>query len=99
MITVLAYKKGDPCAAISSIPLEKLSLKDFGAKDYQIDAPIDHEIETLGGTEEEAKFGEDKNYNILKGSELLSRFDELNKAGMIKNIGSIPTRQVNMKDE
>ena len=52
LITVLAYKKGDPNAAISSVPLERLSLKDFGYKNYEIDAPIDHEINTMDGTTE-----------------------------------------------
>ena len=46
LITILAYKRGDPNAAISSVPLERLTNKEFASKDLAIDAPIDHEIQT-----------------------------------------------------
>jgi hypothetical protein len=39
----LAYRKDDPNAAISSIPLDKLNQKDFNRKEMAIDAPIDTE--------------------------------------------------------
>ena len=46
MITILAYKRGDQHPAISSVPLERLTMKDFTQKDLTIDAPVDHEIAT-----------------------------------------------------
>lgn len=39
----MAYRKDDPNAAISSIPLDKLNQKDFNKREMQIDAPIDTE--------------------------------------------------------
>ena len=43
LITFVAYKRDDPNAAISSVPLEKLPQKDFNKKDIAIDAPVDTE--------------------------------------------------------
>ena len=43
LITYVAFKRDDPNAAISSVPLEKLNQKDFQKKEIQIDAPIDTE--------------------------------------------------------
>jgi hypothetical protein len=39
----MAYKKEDPNAAISSIPLDQLNQKDFNKREMQIDAPVDTE--------------------------------------------------------
>lgn len=39
----MAFKRDDPNAAISSVPLEKLNQKEFNKKEIQIDAPIDTE--------------------------------------------------------
>ena len=46
LITYVAFKRDDPNAAISSVPLEKLTQKDFGKKEMLIDAPIDTERDT-----------------------------------------------------
>ena len=43
LITYVAFKRDDPNAAISSVPLEKLNQKEFNKKEIQIDAPIDTE--------------------------------------------------------
>lgn len=40
LITMIAYQRDDPNAAISSVPLEKLNFKEFNKKEMQIDAPI-----------------------------------------------------------
>jgi len=46
LITFVAFKRDDPNAAISSVPLEKLNHKDFNKKEITIDAPIDTERDT-----------------------------------------------------
>jgi hypothetical protein len=43
LITFVAYKRDDPNAAISSVPLEKLPNKDFNKREIAIDAPVDTE--------------------------------------------------------
>lgn len=43
LITMMAYKKDDPNAAISSVPLESLKKKEFDKKDLMIDAPYETE--------------------------------------------------------
>lgn len=43
LITYVAYKRDDPNAAISSVPLEKLPQKEFNKKQIAIDAPVDTE--------------------------------------------------------
>ena len=43
MITFVAYKRDDPNAAISSVPLEKLPQKEFNKREIAIDAPVDTE--------------------------------------------------------
>ena len=40
LITYTAFKKDDPNAAISAIPLEKLNQKDFQRKDLAVSNPI-----------------------------------------------------------
>ncbi len=46
LITYTAFKRDDPNAAISAIPLEKLNQKDFNKKDnyLQIDPPVAFEL-------------------------------------------------------
>ena len=39
LITYVAHKKGDPNAAISSVPLAVLNYKDFTKREMTIDAP------------------------------------------------------------
>ena len=43
LITFVAFRRDDPNAAISSVPLEKLNQKEFNKREIQIDAPIDTE--------------------------------------------------------
>lgn len=45
-IQYVANKRGDPHPAIAGVPLDRLTYKQFAAKELQIDAPIDHEILT-----------------------------------------------------
>jgi hypothetical protein len=44
LITYTAFKKDEPNAAISSIPLERLTQKEFGKKAMAIEPPVDYEI-------------------------------------------------------
>ena len=46
LITHMAFKRDDPNAAISSVPLEKLNQKEFNKREIQIDAPVDTERDT-----------------------------------------------------
>jgi len=46
LITYVAFKRDDPNAAISSVPLDKLNQKEFNKKEMFIDAPIDTERDT-----------------------------------------------------
>jgi hypothetical protein len=39
LITLIAHERDDPNAAISSVPLDKLTPKDFDAKRAEIEAP------------------------------------------------------------
>lgn len=39
LITLLAHERDDPNAAISSVPLDKLTPKDFDSKRAEIDIP------------------------------------------------------------
>ena len=54
LITIIAYKRDDPNAAISSVPLEKLNQKDFNKKEMQIDAPAEIEKGNFMGAQTEA---------------------------------------------
>ena len=45
LITLIAHERDDPNAAISSVPLDKLTPKDFDAKRAEIDAPGDAHTE------------------------------------------------------
>ena len=94
LITINAYKKGDPNAAISSVPLDKLTMKEFVNKDLAIDAPVDHEITTdfadttALGENEMGTHGDDNNYNIIYPKDLYNRYHELNQRGLIKPIST-----------
>lgn len=41
LITIIAYERDDPNAAISSVPLEKLTPKEFDAREMAIEAPTE----------------------------------------------------------
>ena len=91
LITILAYKRGDQHPAISSVPLERLTMKDFAQKDLTIDAPVDHEIATdaasnFENNDQPGAGGEERNYNIIKSKDLYNRYNELNTKGLIKPV-------------
>lgn len=56
LITLLAHERDDPNAAISSVPLDKLTPKDFDSKKAEIDMPEQQTDagEDQFGVEEEA---------------------------------------------
>ena len=49
LITIIAYERDDPNAAISSVPLENLLPKEFDAREMHIDAPVDHDKGSFPG--------------------------------------------------
>ena len=49
LITYQAFKRDDPNAAISAIPLEKLNQKDYKQNIMSIDAPVNYEINDESG--------------------------------------------------
>lgn len=49
LITMIAYKRDDPNAAISSVPLERLNKKEFDKRDLFIDAPLETEKGNFSG--------------------------------------------------
>ena len=53
LITYIAHKKGDPNAAISSVPLSVLNYKNFTKEEMKIDAPFDTTVKTSNGEEED----------------------------------------------
>ena len=53
LITYNAHKKGDPNAAISSVPLAVLNYKNFTKEEMKIDAPFDTTVKTANGDEED----------------------------------------------
>ena len=72
LITYAAFKRDDPNAAISSVPLEKLNQKEFNKKEVYIDAPIDTERDTsLAGARTE--LGDDDEM-IMDSKQLYMKF-------------------------
>ena len=72
LITFVAFKRDDPNAAISSVPLEKLNQKEFNKKEIQIDAPIDTERDKdLMGARTE--IGDDEEF-IVDSKQLYQKF-------------------------
>ena len=70
LITYVAFKKDDPNAAISSVPLDKLNQKEFHKKEIQIDAPIDTERDvSMAKTD----IGEDEDV-IIDSKQLYMKF-------------------------
>lgn len=72
LITFVAYKRDDPNAAISSVPLEKLPQKDFNKKEIAIDAPVDTErdVSMLGARTD---VGDDEDM-IMDSKQLYMKF-------------------------
>lgn len=79
LITYVAFKREDPNAAISSVPLEKLNQKEFNKKEIQIDAPIDTErTQSMMGARTDVGGeggGEDEFY--VSSKQLYMRFMEM----------------------
>jgi len=68
LITYAAFKKEEPYAAISAIPFEKLTKKDFEKTKLNVDAPTNTQFESgadVGGGEEEG---------IVESKKLFERF-------------------------
>lgn len=76
LITFVAYKNGDNHPAISSVPLDRLTVKQFAAKDLSIDAPIDHEIMTDAASHMPDDNGgmEEKYYGIINSKDLYKKY-------------------------
>lgn len=68
LITYSAFKRDEPNAAISSIPLEKLNQKDFAKKNITIDPPVDYTVNEQASNE----VGE-----IISSKELYAKFMDL----------------------
>lgn len=73
LITYVAYKRDDPNAAISSVPLEKLPQKDFNKKEIAIDAPIDTERDASMMMAKTDAGGEDEDM-IMDSKQLYMKF-------------------------
>ena len=76
LITYSAFKKDDPNAAISAIPLEKLNQKDFGRRDnyLAIDPPVNFELNQDSAMPGEAKV---ETTDVTKSRELYQQFMRL----------------------
>ena len=70
LITYTAFKREDPNAAISSIPLEKLNKKEFQKKTMQIDPPNGLEINPGA----EVAIGCQPDGEIISSKELYAKF-------------------------
>jgi hypothetical protein len=75
LITYVAYKRDDPNAAISSVPLEKLPTKEFNKREIFIDAPVDTERDAAASMLAGAKtdVGEDEDM-IVDSKQLYMKF-------------------------
>ena len=70
LITYSAFKRDDPNAAISSIPLEKLNQKDFLKRAQNIDPPLDSNVQNEGD-------GQVDPFDIISSKELYAKFMDL----------------------
>ena len=88
LITYTAFKRDEPNAAISSIPLDKLEVKEFGKRTIAIDAPIGVAIDTpeQTGIESGSLTQEDGVYSITNARELFLKFQQLHNSGTLKPI-------------
>jgi len=76
LITYTAFKRDEPNAAISSIPLDKLEIKEFNKKGISVEAPAGVTIEMP----DSAVDGQgDEVYNIISAKELYSKFMQLHE--------------------
>lgn len=79
LITYVAYKRDDPNAAISSVPLEKLPQKEFNKREIAIDAPVDTERDVgaasmLAKTEAGSVTGAEEEDMIMDSKQLYMKF-------------------------
>ena len=77
LITYNAFKREDPNAAISSIPLDQLQEKQFVKKKDQFDAPIDYTINNQDGQQTPQE-------DIILGKELYQKFMKMVDTGTIQ---------------
>ncbi len=75
LITYTAFKKDDPNAPISSIPLENLNAKDHQKKPLSIEAPIDYQITQNEGAQ--AIVPPDLQGDIIDSKKLYAKFMEM----------------------
>lgn len=71
LITYTAFKRDEPNAAISSIPLDKLDVKEFYKKNITVDVPTGTNIENNDG---QIVGEDDNNYNIINPKDLYQRY-------------------------
>lgn len=77
LITYVAYKRDDPNAAISSVPLEKLPQKEFNKREIAIDAPVDTERDAAGSMlarTEAGSVAQDEEDMIMDSKQLYMKF-------------------------
>ena len=80
LITYTAFKRDEPNAAISSIPLDKLENKEFNKKNITVDVPTGIVIDPPEGN---PAGEEDNNFNIINPRELYSKFINLYTNGKL----------------
>ena len=69
LITIIAYKRGDPHPAISSVPLERLTLKEFVNKDLTIIAPESTDAASKSQNGDDFHQSEDFNFSLANSRE------------------------------
>jgi len=74
LITYTAFKREEPNAAISTIPLDKLEIKEFNKKNITVEVPVGVTIEDQ--VQQEVP-GEEGIYNIISAKELYTKFMQL----------------------
>ena len=73
LITFVAFKREDPNAVLSSVPLDKLNHKEFNKKEVNIDAPIDTERDTSFAAAK-TELGDLDDEMIVDSRQLYARF-------------------------
>ena len=90
LITYVAHKKGDPNAAISSVPLNNLNYKEFTKRPIEIDAPQELTVKTADGEEEDC---------TPDVNQLYKRFQDKIDKNLISTIKSTGNRTIHAKDD
>jgi len=95
LITYTAFKRDEPNAPISSIPLEKLHNKDFSKKQWNLEAPIDTQINADPAEDPTGDTGD-----IISAKELYSKFMQLHESKRLVPVyPNANKRQDNIKDD